>query len=660
MKNITRNISITWRILYPCLYLIALLLLGYYAFKYNDQGLDFFIGVITANLDPWYMVKSGIFLVFWCLISWYAARITLQVKPLHVPSDSTWAMHVIVWLPRLIGIAPVFIVIDALLRAAKRIPDEQGLPLWVNIIGLLFLAALLVWFFFNRAKFARSLGIDFAPVNERYSATAVPFKKIWESKATRIAFRLIVGFTVLMVAPFFFFLEEGYARALQPATVLLCGFIFFTIVLSTFVMLVNFRRSPAFLVVAGYILLASTCNNNNAIRTFEGPLPQREGIAENFSRWVSSRMDTQDSIVHIYLIAAEGGGIRAANWTALVLKELNQKQPGFMKQVYAISGVSGGGVGASFYLAYLRDSLAGELDGQANFNEAISEDFLSDLTAAFIFHDNLQRLIPVPIMRLSRNRKLEDSWGWSFQQHMKSQTMDKSFLNLWKQDSSLQIPNIFLNGLLAETGQKAIVSNIALNDTIFLDDVDVMNSLGKDIPLKTAASLCARFPLITSGGLIKTDSSTKGHILDGGYKENSGIETAWQLAIALTGPMKKAEFRFGKKIRTHLLFIRNSSNGASVTDEDFETADLLPDLSTILPGFLNAWDRRTATYSNITKELFNEGSLRTKYHYSQVRLNNANKLLPLGWYLSDPAKKNIQQQVRDSVPILLKSWAGQN
>jgi hypothetical protein len=215
------------------------------------------------------------------------------------------------------------------------------------------------------------------------------------------------------------------------------------------------------------------------------------------------------------------------------------------------------------------------------------------------------------------------------------------------------MPNIFLNGLLAETGQKTIVSNLTLNDTIFMDDVDVITALGKDIPLKTAASLCARFPLITSGGLIKTDSTTKGHILDGGYKENSGIETAWQVAIALTGPIRKAELQYGKKIKTHLLFIRNSSNGASVYDEDFETARLLPDLSTILPGFLNAWDRRTATYSNITKELFNEGSLRTKYHYNQVRLNNENKLLPLGWYLSDPAKKNIQQQVRDSVKSLV-------
>jgi len=657
-KTLLYHITIAWRVLYPCLYLIAILLLGWYAFKYNDQGQDFFIGVITDNLSVGYVAKSGIFLVFWCLLSWYAARITLQLKPLHVPHDSMLALRLIVWIPRIIGILPLFIVIDALSRAAKKIPDELGPPLYVNM-GLQLLAAVgLMYFFITRPRIARAMGIDFAPALERYSASAIPFDTLWASKATRIALRLILVSTLVMITPFFFFLKAGYARMLEPATVLLCGFIFFTIVASAYVMLVNFRRSPAFLLVAGYILAASTCNNNNAIRTLDGPPIQREGIAENFSRWIEGRMKGSDSIAHVYLVAAEGGGIRAANWTALVLKSLDEQMPGFMDRLYAISGVSGGGVGSAFYLAYRKDLFTGAFRDTAGasseFNSMSSEDFLSDLTAAFIFHDNLQRLLPFPVAALSRNRKLEDSWGWSYQQHMKSPTMDGGFLDLWRQDGASRMPNIFLNGLLAETGQKAVVSNLSLNNSIFRDDIDVLAELGKDVPLKTAASLCARFPLISSGALMKSNGKSKGHILDGGYKENSGIETAWQLAIALSEPVRKAELRYGKPIQIHMLFIRNSNDGASVNDAGFDTKKILPDLTTILPGFLNAWDRRTETYANITRELFNEGALRTGYHFSSIRLDNRKRLLPLGWYLSDTAKKNILAQVRDSVPPLIQ------
>jgi hypothetical protein len=656
-RTLIQQISIIWRILYPCIYLFALILLGWYAFKYNDQGQDFFIGVITDKLSVGYVAKSGIFLIFWCLLSWYAARLTLQLKPLHVPHDSMLALRLIVWIPRIIGVLPLFIVMDALSRAAKKIPNELGSSLYVNIALQLLGAAALMYFFMTRPRIARAMGIDFAPALERYSASAIPFDTLWASKATRIALRLILASTLLMITPFFFFLKAGYARMLQPATVLLCGFIFFTILASLFVMLVNFRKSPAFLFVAGYILAVSTCNNNNAIRTLDGPLPQREGIAENFSRWIDSRMETSDSVVHVYLVAAEGGGIRGANWTALVLKSLDEKMPGFMDRLYAISGVSGGGVGSAFYLAYRKDRLAGAFRDTAgassNFNAMSSEDFLSDLTAAFIFHDNLQRILPFPVHELSRNRKLEDSWGWSYQEHMKSSTMDESFLKLWDHRNASRMPNIFLNGLLAETGQKAVVSNLALNNSIFKDDIDVITELGRDIPVKTAASLCARFPLISSGALVKSNGKSKGHILDGGYKENSGIETAWQLAIALAEPVRKAELQYGKPIQIHMLFIRNSNDGPTVNDADFQTQKLLPDLSTILPGFLNAWDRRTETYANITRQLFNEGALRSGYHFSSIRLDNRNRLLPLGWYLSDTAKKNIMAQVRDSVPVLI-------
>ncbi|HSF44637.1 MAG TPA: hypothetical protein VLA58_01460, partial [Chitinophagaceae bacterium] len=318
--------------------------------------------------------------------------------------------------------------------------------------------------------------------------------------------------------------------------------------------------------------------------------------------------------------------------------------------VYAISGVSGGGVGAAFYAAYRHDEVLNKFQeftsAPSAFEKTVSSDFLSDLTAGFIFHDNLQRIIPWPVESLSRNRKLENSWASSWKAHMFSNSMDTAFLDLWNNAGIFNVPNILINGLLSETGQKAITSNLELNATEFSDDIDVISKLNSDIPLKTAASLGARFPVITSGALLKANGLTPlGHILDGGYKENSGIETAWQLILSLDTLIAKAEAHYGYRIPVHLIVIQNSTDGRTFNENYDGATKVLPDLSTIIPGFMNAWERRTTTHKNITRDLFGSPRMNNRYKFIEIRLNNKDRSLPLGWYLSDAARENIILQV---------------
>jgi hypothetical protein len=567
-------------------------------------------------------------------------------------------MKVVKWVPRLLALLPLAVVIEALFRAADIIETEDRTLLLIQVIATLALGVMLIIFFRNRQAIAKRMGIAFAPANIRYSTNKVSLSQLLESRATRIAFSLIIVTMGLVILPFFFFLKQGYARMMQPAVVLLAGFIFLTILLTIIVIFINVRRSPFFIVAAAYVIIASTCNNNNSIRTVPSTAPiERMTLKNNFSQWIGARRNA-DSVYPLILVAAEGGGIRGAAWTSLVLKKLQELNPAFIDHVYAISGVSGGGVGSVFYTAYLRDSLNKQFDNfpssAGRLEDAVSEDFLSDLTAAFLFHDNFQRLLPFPVENFSRNRKLEDSWGWSYEKYLMSTTLSDPFLKIWSDTTDTHIPNLFINGLLAETGQKTIVSNLVFqadSNRSFRDDIDVLGILGSDIPLKTAASLCSRFPVITSGALLKKDNKDpKGHILDGGYKENSGIETAWQLSLALEPLIRDAEQRLHKKIPVYLLFIQNSTDGISFNDPDQKATRIVPDLSTIIPGFLNAWDRRTNTHKNISRELFNESPMKDRLRYFEIRLTNNRQLLPLGWYLSEEAKKNIIGQVNKINP----------
>ncbi len=675
MKKFIISLIYLWRIIYPAAFSVVLLALAGYALISNDQGRDFFVGVAFYGVSIAYIIKTSITLFIWCLLIWYTNRVVLEVKEIDVP-DNDFTRKVIRWLPRLLALVPLLIVTVALVKGASIIHVYKWDTLIVYTGVTITIGILLVIFFIKRPEIARKMGIDFKENAQRYLPSGTSIRELMKSNATRIAVWLIIGINSLLFILFLLPVNIGFARLLQPATVLFCGFIFFTVLAAFLIIKFNIRQSPAFFILLLVIVLFSTINDNSSIRIISSPgrVDQRENIETNFQHWISRRINRlrdssvsgfSDSVYPIIIVAAEGGGIRGASWTAQVLKKLNDLNPAFIDHVYAISGVSGGGVGSVFYTSYLHDRLKNEpiITGNNNhFENAVSADFLSDLTAAFIFSDNLQRMIPFPIDPLSRNSKLEDSWGVAYRRNLQSETMDNSFLDTWYKDTlnTYRIPNLLINGVLSETGQKAITSNLTLHSgsvNVFNDDVDVLKVLGSDIPTKTAASLCARFPVITSGALLKENGERAvGHIIDGGYKENSGIETAWSLILGLNPFIRAAEKKLNYTCRfpVYLLFIQNSTDAKSISDS-VQAAKIVPDLSTILPGFLNAWDRRTILYKNITSKLFSDTLLNGRYKYFDIRINNKKGLLPLGWSLSDSARRNISEQVnaiKADIPIL--------
>ena len=57
----------------------------------------------------------------------------------------------------------------------------------------------------------------------------------------------------------------------------------------------------------------------------------------------------------LVIVTAEGGGIRAAFWTASALGALCDFSPGTENQIFGLSGVSGGSLGIAVFAALIRD-----------------------------------------------------------------------------------------------------------------------------------------------------------------------------------------------------------------------------------------------------------------------------------------------------------------
>ena len=93
-------------------------------------------------------------------------------------------------------------------------------------------------------------------------------------------------------------------------------------------------------------------NHRVEVRAHSAPLPSLE---QAFTDWLGQidGASPPGARKPVYLVAAEGGGIRAAYWTGTVLSDLADAQPSFGSRLFAVSGISGGS-----RLVWMRGSLS--------------------------------------------------------------------------------------------------------------------------------------------------------------------------------------------------------------------------------------------------------------------------------------------------------------
>jgi Patatin-like phospholipase len=239
--------------------------------------------------------------------------------------------------------------------------------------------------------------------------------------------------------------------------------------------------------------------------------------------------------VPMLVIATAGGGIRAALWTATVLERLQEKDKRLQNLVFAISGVSGGSVGAMNYIAALHAREASRKDVKPT--EFLQSDFLAPAIASMLFVDGPSNFLP-DLGQLDRGTTLERSFEQGSEGYL-----SYSFLSFFPdKETSKKIwrPALLLNATHQETGRRIIASNIKIERHIFLDSFDEFNLLESDMPASTAAHNSARFTYVSPAGkLVSRGGKKRGYVIDGGYFENYGALTALELALRARREIEK-------------------------------------------------------------------------------------------------------------------------
>lgn len=525
------------RVLWLCGYATVTAAGTAYLFIGNDQGRDL---LRLATEQPWSRTNL-FFLVGAALLGltlWYTSRLLLRrAFPLY-PFPEHGPVAGRVWIPRVFGAAvPAAIGIGFLL-----LTTSAWLTAWILGASFLLLAVFLFWFVTRRRHI-------FA-LRQPELGLSVPATALGE--ANWIALSLACAGALLLLAGFLVWPVE-LPRLLGTPAIVMTGFagiaLFGGLVL-TYAFLANGQPGGTALVLA-LALLFGLFNDNHWLRLTErtSSLAPQPALTRLQSWRNAHQGATPGPHQPLVLVAASGGGIRAAYWTASTLARL-ESIPGFADHLFAISGVSGGSVGAAVYTALERRQLdtayaanparpcaAGAdpaLLGQVR--EALGADFLSPVVAGLLFPDLVQRLLPFPVAAADRQRFLE--LGFERSLGDAPNPLSGAFLDLYAGPQGDCLPSLLLNTTSVESGQRAILSNLQVGG--FSDTLDLFAApfALQGIRLSAAAGASARFTYVSPpGGLARSaDGQMEQRIVDGGYFENSGAASALDLLRLLRGP----------------------------------------------------------------------------------------------------------------------------
>ena len=289
---------------------------------------------------------------------------------------------------------------------------------------------------------------------------------------------------------------------------------------------------------------------------FKPAASPRPALGEHFAQWRKANLQ-EGQKGPVFFVAAAGGGLRAAFWTANMLAAADDATCGeFGRHVYAYSGVSGGSLGIAAYLA--QRQVWAERDPKARcarerrkeITRLLGRDFLAPVAGSLLFAELPRRLLPLPLEN-DRGTALAKSWSEAWNDVFGVAAhgrFDEAFLDAFaarpagKRAAS---PAVFLNSTAVDSGRRVIVSNVAYDALEITDSIDLLSEKRRralktsGLTLREAVLNSARFtyvsppgevrgcyaPLDGDGACPQGQEKIWDRVVDGGYFENSGLAT---------------------------------------------------------------------------------------------------------------------------------------
>jgi hypothetical protein len=360
---------------------------------------------------------------------------------------------------------------------------------------------------------------------------------------------------------------------------------------------VGFKQIPIFAFLLVWILFAGAFDHPDYhdVREITATAPWNTLSPDQaLAAWKGSQPSPDGRTHPLLFITANGGGIKAAVWTALVLdcalgngagirdtdvrdycRTLNPSgDDRWSSSVFVASGVSGGSVGLVSY--------ADDHDASTDWlRTVLGDDFVSPSVSWQLLVEAPRTLLQFgSAANMDRGEILERAWERADRERSRSARLWSAlaapggdddyagaaaagfFASLGQQPRP---PFLMLNGTSVEDGCRLVVSDVRLTTddsskncttitrlqapaapteaAVASRDVIpfICNSFGGqgDVRRSTAALLSARFPYVSPSGRLTecADPSVHVHVVDGGYGDNSGGASIAALWSSLQDPI---------------------------------------------------------------------------------------------------------------------------
>jgi hypothetical protein len=359
-------------------------------------------------------------------------------------------------------------------------------------------------------------------------ATVVPLLVFPVPMAKTLGAVGVIGFCLTALSLFFAVLSIT-TQQVKPARLLL---------------MLRMRRTPLLGILTVILLLSTFLGRTDMLHRIRGPATAagstsvadtRVDIHAAFGQWrtagscvIASPTDATLRIRPLLFVAAEGGGVRAAWWTVKAMDQLVSTT--CRKSVLLTSGVSGGAVGLGLMAtSSSADTELTKLAGQDAVAVGLAGMLSRDLVAG-IFGLNVEVADGADDPYPDRAGLIEQEW----------ESRSKLATPFPASPTGTAPWYTVFNGTSVLHGCRVLLANVRIGT----DDPPDCRSPTATVPggydlladqncllglrTSTASLLAARFPYVTPSGIVpscKDQGKAADQILDGGYSENTGMDT---------------------------------------------------------------------------------------------------------------------------------------
>ncbi len=683
-------------VLKPCRFPLIMTAAGAFVLLFVPQGQDLLRGLAErisgSYADNWLRFFFVVSTMLWAVCSWYWSRVMLFLRFPGVPDNKVELHAFRTKAPRYIGFAAAMSIAAALLKASfgyYKLNDPARILLLWYAFGAFVGAFIFLYVVSKRrdwmiAAHARLQSVSLLQrpiISPLVGLLKVTPASTLEYGVLRVRdlplnVKMVAGATIagaLFLFLLFVLALQESAPLIGAAAILFLAASGWIAVGSLFDFLGLSLRFPVLTSLLVLAVLFSAWNDNHAVRTLSTqPVPRekRMTVSKALNAWYNHQLQRMSpgGSYPLFIVAAEGGGIRAAYWTASVLSRITDDNPCFPDQLFALSGVSGGSLGSAVYVAQLADApttadgfrcdkygrrLPGAKDFQSATQNILGEDFLAPVVGAMLYPDLVQRILPFPVERFDRARALEGAWENAWKKYTGNDRFSKRFDDLWQDRDTAWMPALFMNSTWVETGKRLIVSNLALTAEDFNDAEDINDFYTeRSLPLSTAVHLSARFTYVSPAGTLKKDGKIYGRAVDGGYFENSGETTVIEI-LKTIDQLAEAEPKKWGNVHPVVIHISNEPVDTKFMNISIGTENKDKDKASRPKPCLNEALSPPTTLLNTRNARGTYAREAVKWHvgsksFLHFGLCKERMEFPLGWVLSNAVQKQMEKQLSDN------------